>query len=105
MRPRKEYNLFFNLYALFDLRYFFLTSTGETHTQGEIKSKFQIRNWANWETKAKQGKIKGQSCTQQTTKIKKQRFLCTHNKEKATRKAFQGVKSDEKQIKGATCNR
>ena len=27
-----------------DLRCFFLTSTGETHTQGEMKSKSQIRN-------------------------------------------------------------
>ena len=42
-----------------DLRCFFLTFARETHTQGEIKSKSQIRKDANEETKAKQGKIKG----------------------------------------------
>ena len=32
-------------------------------------------------------------------------FFFTHNKEKATRKALQGVKSDENKLKGATRNR
>ena len=87
-----------------DLRCFFSTSAGETHTHQEMRSILQIRNSAKLGNKSKARKNRGTKLHATDNKNQKTLFF-THNKEKATRKALQGVKSDENKLKGATCNR
>ena len=47
MRPRKRAQSFFSTSMHYFEQCFFLISAGETHTQGEIKSKSQTRNEVN----------------------------------------------------------
>ena len=71
-----------------DLRCFFSTSAGETHTQGDEK---QIANqeFGKLGNKSQAREIKGQSYTQQTTKIKHV-FLHTQQGESHTKSASGG---------------
>ena len=77
---------------------FFDLCRRDAHTRQDEK---QIANQKRGKlgNKSQARENKGQSYTQETTKIKK---FFTHNKEKATRKALQGVESDENKLKGAT---
>ena len=76
---------------------FFDLCRRDAHTRRDEK---QIANQKRGKlgNKSQARENKGQSYTQETTKILK---FFAHNKEKATRKALQRVESDENKLKGA----
>ena len=86
-----------------DLRCFFRPFRKDAHTRRDEK---QIANqeFGKLGNKSQASENKGTKLHATDNKNQKTLFF-THNKEKATRKTLQGVKSDENKLKGATRNR